>query len=439
MKIFFKIILIISISVIFIDIGGNLFNFKPRLVIVKPRLWMGSNHTNLNVGWYTWHGADHLYENEIHKEQTNGFLTRGKKPDKKIKKNIILLGDSSVETSHRLNEMPENYLRNYLNKTNVISFASWGWGTDQQYLHLKKYINKIKPNHVILWFSMNDIRENEAKYGMGPKPTFSLKKDKNNNYYLSGPNKMPGKNYLEYSYTYRLLNKVIGKLKLKYYRSYFDYLKNCEDNNSNNYVNKDELLNNYYNEEIYEQDKLISAHFEKAYGNKPEDINTFPSFKEWKKNIYSSFLTENKKISKIFSEEALMDPLIYNRLIISKEMEEKEILTNKLLLKIQDLTNEHQGSFHIILPFLPGRPEFHKSFNDNKVYLYCFKNREFVYSNEAFDQKLDRVFEGINNVLIISLEDFHLRKYDLFDGHLSREANKYVIKKLSEYIREFDD
>jgi hypothetical protein len=120
-------------------------------------------------------------------------------------------------------------------------------------------------------------------------------------------------------------------------------------------------------------------------------------------------------------------------------MEEKEILTNKLLLKIQDLTNEHQGSFHIILPFLPGRPEFHKSFNDNKVYLYCFKNREFVYSNEAFDQKLDRVFEGINNVLIISLEDFHLRKYDLFDGHLSREANKYVIKKLSEYIREFDD
>ena len=34
-------------------------------------------------------------------------------------------------------------------------------------------------------------------------------------------------------------------------------------------------------------------------------------------------------------------------------MEEGEILTNKLLLKIQDLTNEHQASFHIIFPFLP--------------------------------------------------------------------------------------
>ena len=335
--------------------------------------------------------------------------------------------------------MPENYLRNYLNKTNVISFASWGWGTDQQYLHLKKYINKIKPNHVILWFSMNDIHENKAKLGFGPKPTFNLKRDKNNNYYLSGPNKMPGKNYLEYSYTYRLSNKVIGKLKLKYSRSYFDYLKSCEDNNSNNYTNKDELLYNYYNEEIYEQDKLTSIHPKKAYGRKPVDPNTFPSFQEWKKNNYSTFLTENKKFSKFFSEKILNDPLIHNRLIISKEMEEKEILTNKLLLKIQDLTNKHQGSFHIIVLFYPGRPEFNKSFNDNKVYLYCFKNHEFAYSNEAYNQKLNRIFEGINNIFIISLDSFNSRKYDLFDGHFSRKANKYVMKKLSDYINKIDN
>ena len=111
-------------------------------------------------------------------------------------------------------------------------------------------------------------------------------------------------------------------------------------------------------------------------------------------------------------------------------------MTNKLLLKIQDLTNEHQASFHIIFAFLP---EYYKSFNDNKVYRYCFKNREFIYSNQAFDQKLNRVFEGINNVFITSLDGFNLRKHDLFDGHFSREANKYVMKKLSEYIREFDN
>ena len=95
--------------------------------------------------------------------------------------------------------------------------------------------------------------------------------------------------------------------------------------------------------------------------------------------------------------------LTNNRLIISREMEEKEILTNKLLLKIQDLTNEHQASFHIIFPFLP---EFYKPFSDNKVYRYCFKNHEFAYSNGAFDQKLNRVFENINNVFIISLGNY---------------------------------
>ena len=136
MKKFFLITVSIVFTIIIVDLIGNLFNLKPRLFIEKQRLWMRSNYTNLYVGWYTFDGADHLYENEIHKEQTNGFLTRGKKPDKKIKNNIILLGDSFVETSHRLNEMPENYLRNNLNKTNVISFASWGWGTDQQYIHL---------------------------------------------------------------------------------------------------------------------------------------------------------------------------------------------------------------------------------------------------------------------------------------------------------------
>ena len=426
----FLIIIPIVFAIIVCDIIANLAK-------IRPLLWKNSFYSYLNIGWYTWNGADHRYANEIHKKQTNGFLTRGKKPNHAFDYNLILLGDSQVETAFKLDEMPENYLRNYLNKTNVISFASWGWATDQQYIHLKKYINKIKPNHVILWFSMNDIMENKVKYGMGPKPTFSLKRDKNNNYYLSGPNMMPGKNYLEYSYTYRLLNKVIGKLKLKYSRSYFDYLKSCEDNNSNNYVNKDELLYNYYNEEIYEQDKSTSTHFEKAYGNKPDDANTFPSFQEWKKNNYANFLTEDKKVSKFYSEEILEDPLIYNRLIISKEMEEGEILTNKLLLKIQDLTNKHQASFHIMYVLYPER---YKSFKDDKDYRYCFKNREFIYSNEAFDQKLNRVTEGINNVFINSLDGLNIITYDLFvHGHPNTEGNKFLMKKLSEYIKKFDN
>ncbi len=426
--------LLIIFPIVFTIIVSDIF---ANLIKIRPLLWKNSYYSYLNIGWYTWNGADHLYENEIHKEQTNGFLTRGKKPDKKIKNNIILLGDSAVETSHGLNEMPENYLRNNLNNTNVISFASWGWATDQQYIHLKKYIHEIKPNHVILWFSMNDLMENYSKQGfLGLKPTFSLKKDKNYNYYLSGPNRMPGKNYFEYSYFYRAINKLIERLKFKNYRSYFDYLKSCENNNSSDYVNKEELLNNYYNKKMYERRKLITTHFEKPYGRKSADINTYPDFEEWKKKNYSSFLIQDEKKTKIYNEEWLEDPFIYNRLVISDNDKEKEILTNKILLKIQDLTIKNQASFHIIFPYLP---EYYQPFNDNKVYRYCFKTREFEYSNEAFYQKINRTFKNINNVLIINLKEFRLRNHDLFDGHFSNEANKFVMKEFSEYITKLDD
>ena len=122
-------------------------------------------------------------------------------------------------------------------------------------------------------------------------------------------------------------------------------------------------------------------------------------------------------------------------MIISDEEREKEILTNKLLLKIQDFTNEHQASFHIMYVLYPER---HKSFKDDKVYRYCFKNREFIYSNEAFDQKLNRVSEGINNVFINSLDGLNIITYDLFvHAHPNTEGNKFLMKKLSEYIKKY--
>ena len=81
LKIMKKFLIIFSIvfAIIIAEIIANLAK-------IRPLLWKSSFYSFLNVGWYTWHGADHLYENEIHKEQTNRFLTRGAKPDKKIKK-----------------------------------------------------------------------------------------------------------------------------------------------------------------------------------------------------------------------------------------------------------------------------------------------------------------------------------------------------------------
>ena len=427
MKKFFLFFLSILFALVFCDIVVNLSK-------IRPLLWKNSRYSYLNVGWYTWDGADHRYTNEIHKKQTNGFLTRGKKPNPALKHNLILLGDSNIETALKINEMPENYLRNYLNDTNVISFGSWGWGTDQQYLHLKKYIGKIKPNHIVLWFSLNDLKENALKYGfLGAKPTFVLKKNKNKkNYYLSGPNTLAGKNYFEYSYFYRATNKLLEKLKLIKSKSYFEYLKSCEDNNFDNYISRDQLLDNYYDIKNYVRTKKIAIHFEKPYGRKPANINNYPSFEKWKKEMYSNFLKDNKKKSLMYSEKKLYDPLYINRIVLSDTEREREILTNKILLKIQDLANKHQASFHILFPYEP--PYVYQTFDTEEIYRYCFNDREFLYSNKAFKEKLGRIFKGIESLLIVDFNDFYLESYDFFDGHFSSESNNYIMKKLSTYI-----
>ena len=120
----------ILLSIIALDL---LCNF----IELRPKKW---SNDLLSNGWYTWNGADHI--DKPHNTQTNGFKTREKKP--KNKKKIILLGDSMIETSHKLTEMPENFLEKYLPNFSVISFGSWGWGQDQQLLHLKKYIIKYQ-------------------------------------------------------------------------------------------------------------------------------------------------------------------------------------------------------------------------------------------------------------------------------------------------------
>ena len=82
---------LITVSIIFTIIVGDII---ANLAKIRPLLWKNSFYSYLNVGWYTWHGADHRYVNQIHKEQTNGFLVRGKKPNQAFNHNLILLGDS---------------------------------------------------------------------------------------------------------------------------------------------------------------------------------------------------------------------------------------------------------------------------------------------------------------------------------------------------------
>ena len=161
---------LITILLIFfiLELIFNFLNFPPKK-------WSEYKKFYETYGWYTWHGANHI--DGDHKLQTNGYKTRGKTPTKD--KKIILLGDSSVETSQKFNLMPENFLEDFMPDYSVISMGSWGWGNDQQLLHLRENIKDIKPEKVVLWFQTNDSNDNFEKIGfLGPKPTFSVQDNK---------------------------------------------------------------------------------------------------------------------------------------------------------------------------------------------------------------------------------------------------------------------
>jgi hypothetical protein len=169
-KNYFTVFIIFLIFFIICDISANILK-------LRPLLWKNSYYSYLNNSWDTWHGADHLFENEIHSMQKNIFGHRGQNPNLKLKNNIILVGDSYVETSHKLIDMPENILRKKFKNTNVISLGSWGWSTDQQYIKFRNKKKIISKPIVVLWFQMNDLSGNITKHGfLGSKHIFKLKK-----------------------------------------------------------------------------------------------------------------------------------------------------------------------------------------------------------------------------------------------------------------------
>ncbi len=414
--------IVILISFILLDLSANLLK-------IRPLLWKNSFYSYLNVGWYTWHGADFRFENEVHAQQINKFKTRGNDPDPILKKNIILLGDSYVETSHKKENMPENFLKNNFENTAVISFGSWGWANDQQLIHLKNNIHQLKKPDVILWFQLNDISDNSTKHGfLGSKPTYNFE-IKNGETILVGPHKMPGKNYFEYSYTYRALNKLKDKYKLKNEKKITSYFLKCSLDKEN-YYDKADLLDLYYTKDRYEKTKKIYEFKDKPYNltNNKE----FLEFSKWKEKNVKNYLTYNKKKSLANGSHEFSDPFKFNRKIISKKEKENEILTSLLLNEIQEITNKNGGNFYL---FFIKKKHLNPFPTDTK-YKICHNEKEIEYSNLNFDMKLSRIFKGLKNIYVLNLSDFGNEYYDLFDGHLNIEANKFVMKKLSDFIKE---
>ncbi len=134
------------------------------------------------IGWQ-WRGSP---------VKANEFGFRGHRSTGPTSATVLLLGDSTVEVG-RFDEMAEVHLATALrqltkDEIRVVSVAAAGWGQDQELLALKRYLPKIEPRVVALWFTpSNDLWNNtfpthNPKRGW-PRPTFWLEHNE-----LRGPN-----------------------------------------------------------------------------------------------------------------------------------------------------------------------------------------------------------------------------------------------------------
>lgn len=113
-----------------------------------------------------------------HYIKTNSIGFRDNTYPPKKKKKILFLGDSFVSNlAVKENEVFTEVLEKSLNNTEVLNFGVNGYGQVQEYLLLKKWLNEIKPDLIILMiYIRNDFSENIGGYWFHPRPFASWDK-----------------------------------------------------------------------------------------------------------------------------------------------------------------------------------------------------------------------------------------------------------------------
>ncbi len=369
-------------------------------------------------GWTTWDGSDHL-STHPHKMQTNQFGFRGHQYNQALKNNIVLLGDSQVETSHSLHQMPEVYLKKNIErlsgkKTNVISMGSWGWGTDQQYLALKENISLIKPKHVALWFTSNDWTDNILPEGFnGKKPTFHLLGES-----LKGPNYQFREHYKESNLLrieHVLENRGIWRWwrddkNASFYNRYVSRaLKKTNLEKCNIVDNNIDLIKTYIKntrrEEWANKPKYNKEGVLVSSGYNPE--RTYNKLKE-------------RYLNKIGTKDSLF---IKYRKSNHPLMSYGVALTRKLLLEIKSLSEKHGAKFTVFFV----EPPDHAIQSENIK--YCHNGRVYEYSVSAYRNLLLDTFKDLNFVIFDKMLPKDYR--DNFDGHLNNKSNQIIMEQLA--------
>jgi len=115
----------------------------------------------------------------------NSLGYRGPEPAvPKVRPRLLLLGDSQVEavSTHDYAAAPGPQLQRHLGARGhaweVVGLAAAGWGTDQQLIALQHHFDRLRPDAVVLFSTLeNDLIDNLFCTGTGgPKPTYRLDK-----------------------------------------------------------------------------------------------------------------------------------------------------------------------------------------------------------------------------------------------------------------------
>ena len=111
------------------------------------------------------------------------------------------------------------------------------------------------------------------------------------------------------------------------------------------------------------------------------------------------------------------------------DLENKKInLTNRLLKKIQKISNQNKSKM-----FLINVINFNYLFEEEKDYKICINNKEVIYSNENYFKTFNDTFNGINNIINFEIDRGTI-DYDIYDAHLNFQMNNKLFKKVSNYI-----
>ena len=297
---------------------------------------------------------------------------------------------------------------------NVYSLGSWGWGTDQQLIILKKTIKVLKPDLVILFFTMNDLTNNYHNIGfIGEKPTYKLEGDR-----LIEPNILNLKKYLNYSWIYRASYRIFLKYKNRHLKSFleddnFKTQKKCE---KKPYLKIKDLIEakrdyNFLKEKILESSKIFSH-----ISSKEDDI---------KKNYYRFYGKRNNY------EKDTDIKFDYFRNYRTDLEENKIKLTRRLLNELQSISKKYNSEFILLI-----HHNYNYLFKENIDYKVCINYKEIIYSNKNYFKTIDDTFKGIETIIEHKVPRGE-KWYDPIDGHLNYKNNKIIFKKVSDKILSF--